>query len=87
MKYLLGDQWSDSFLDYYCGPDAYRIRVSAFANLEQLTEIYFVRPRSARLLWATRGRTILKSMPAFLKENLSPSQVLRSLKRGKKYVS
>ena len=51
MRYLLGDQWSDSFLDYYCGPDAYRIRVSAFANLEQLTGIYFVRPRSARLLW------------------------------------
>ncbi len=51
MKYLLGDRWSDSFLDYYCGPDAYRIRVSAFANLEELTGIYFVRPRSARLLW------------------------------------
>jgi len=51
MRYLLGDQWSDSFLDYYCGPDAYRIQVSAFANLEQLTEIYFVRPRSTRLLW------------------------------------
>ena len=51
MRYLLGDQWSDLFLDYYCGPDDYRIRVSAFANLEQLTEIYFIRPRSARLLW------------------------------------
>jgi predicted dehydrogenase len=51
MRYLLGDQWSDSFLDYYCGPDAYRIQVSAFANLEQLTGIYFVPPRSARLLW------------------------------------
>jgi len=51
MRYLLGDQWSDSFLDYYCGPDAYRIRVSAFANLEQLTGIYFVPLRSARLLW------------------------------------
>ena len=51
MRYLLGDQWSDSFLDYYCGPEAYRIQVSAFANLEQLTQIYFVRPRSARLLW------------------------------------
>jgi hypothetical protein len=51
MRYLLGDQWSDSFLDYYCGPDAYRIRIFTFANLEQLTGIYFVRPRSARLLW------------------------------------
>ena len=51
MRYLLGDQWSDSFLDYYCGPDAYRIQVSAFANLEQLTGIYFVPLRSARLLW------------------------------------
>jgi len=51
MRYLLGDQWSDALLDYYCGPGAYRIRVVAFANLEQLTGIYFVRPRSARLLW------------------------------------
>ena len=51
MRYLLGDQWSDSFLDYYCAPDAYRIRVSAFANIEQLTGIYFVPLRSARLLW------------------------------------
>ncbi len=51
MRYLLGDQWSDSFLDYYCGPGDCRIRIFAFANLEQLTGIYFVRPRSARLLW------------------------------------
>ena len=49
MRYLLGDQWSDSFLDYYCGPDSYRIRVSAFANLEQLTGIYFVPLRSNKL--------------------------------------
>jgi len=51
MRYLLGDQWADTFLDYYCGPGDYRIRVLAFANLEQVTGIYFVRPRSTRLLW------------------------------------
>ena len=51
MKYLLGDQWEDTFPDYYCGPEDYRIRIRAFANLERLTGIYFVRPRSARLLW------------------------------------
>jgi predicted dehydrogenase len=51
MRCLLGDNWGDSSLDYYCGKDDYRIRVSAFANLERLTEIYFVRPRSARMLW------------------------------------
>jgi predicted dehydrogenase len=51
MRYLLGDQWADTFLDYHCGPNDYRIRIQAFANIEQLTGIYFVRPRSARLLW------------------------------------
>ncbi len=51
MRFLLGEKWEDTFLDYYCGHLDYRIRIHAFANLEELTNIYFVRPRSARLLW------------------------------------
>ena len=49
MRYLLGEQWEDTYLDYYCGPGDYRIRIHAVANLEQLTGIYFVRPRRARI--------------------------------------
>lgn len=46
----LGD-WADSTLDYHRPPDEYRVQVTAFANVEKLEDLYFVRPRSARLVW------------------------------------
>lgn len=51
MRSLLRLQWVDSTLDHHRRPEQYRVRVLAFANVEQLTDLYFVRPRSARLIW------------------------------------
>ena len=51
MRCLLAQQWSDGALDYYCGPEEYRVEVQAFANLESLTGIYFVREHTLRILW------------------------------------
>jgi len=51
MRCLQRGKWVGSSLDYHREAREYRIRVLAFANLERLTNLYFVRPRSARLLW------------------------------------
>ncbi|MBW2229527.1 MAG: Gfo/Idh/MocA family oxidoreductase [Deltaproteobacteria bacterium] len=51
MRSLQRRRWVDTTLDYYRAPDDYRVRVTALANIEQLTDLYFVRPRSARLIW------------------------------------
>jgi predicted dehydrogenase len=51
MRSLLRRKWVDATLDYHRGEGDYRVRVLAFANIDQLTDLYFVRPRSARLLW------------------------------------
>ncbi|MCP5058705.1 MAG: Gfo/Idh/MocA family oxidoreductase [bacterium] len=51
MRCLLGNQWTDTTLDYYRSPGSYRIQVWKFANLDQLSGIYFVPERDLRLLW------------------------------------
>ena len=51
MRCLLGEEWDDWCLDYYRAPGDYRIQVSALANLERLSGIYFVPERSPRLIW------------------------------------
>jgi predicted dehydrogenase len=48
---MLGAKWADGSLDYHCDESDYRIRVLAYANVEELTGIYFVRERSPRLIW------------------------------------
>jgi predicted dehydrogenase len=51
MRAFLRRKWVDSTLDYHREPGDYRIRVRACANVDPLTDLYFVRPRSARLIW------------------------------------
>lgn len=51
MKALVGGQWSDGFLDYHRRPEDCRIKVLACLTVASVEELYFVRSRSARLLW------------------------------------
>ena len=51
MRCLLDGSWDDSSLDFHRPAKSYRIQVMAFANLEILEGIYFVLPRSAKLIW------------------------------------
>lgn len=48
---LIGGKWREGFLDYYREvPEEYRIQVLAWENLATLRGLYFVRPRSLRVL-------------------------------------
>jgi predicted dehydrogenase len=51
LKVLVGNQWREGFLDEHRHPDEYRIEVMAWKNLEKLENLYFIRPKSLRLLW------------------------------------
>lgn len=51
MKILVGGRWRDGFLDEHRYPDEYRVQVLAWKNLEKLENLYFIRPKSLRLLW------------------------------------
>lgn len=51
MKILVGGKWKEGFLDHHRDPDSYRIEVIAWKTLEELRDVYHVRPKSLRLLW------------------------------------
>lgn len=51
MRVLVGIKWRDDFLDEHRHPEEYRIQVLAWKNLEKLDNLYFIRPKSLRLLW------------------------------------
>lgn len=51
MRISLYTKWADGFLDYYRGPYEYRVQVIAWKQLEKLEKVYFVHPKSLRLLW------------------------------------
>lgn len=51
MRVLLGNEWKEGFLDYYKSPKEYRIKVLAWITLEELKDVYHVRPKKVRMLW------------------------------------
>lgn len=51
MRVLIGDDWRAGYLDYYRPSDCCRIRVSKYLNITRLRTLYFIHPRSLRLLW------------------------------------
>ncbi len=51
MRCLLDGSWDDSSLDFHRPASSYRIQVLAFANVETMEGMYFVLPRSAKLIW------------------------------------
>ncbi|HNW36340.1 MAG TPA: oxidoreductase, partial [Candidatus Ozemobacteraceae bacterium] len=50
MKILAGGKWLSGFPDYFKAQGQSRIKVLAFRNLARIEGMYFVRPRSMRLL-------------------------------------
>ncbi|MBP7635264.1 oxidoreductase [Candidatus Ozemobacteraceae bacterium] len=50
MNILAGGEWRSGFPDYFRGPGQVRVRILAFRNLARIEGLYFVRPRSMRLL-------------------------------------
>lgn len=51
MRCLLDGNWEDTSLDYYRPADSYRVQVRAFANVQAIEGVYFIRPRSAQMIW------------------------------------
>jgi predicted dehydrogenase len=51
MRCLLRGTWTDGVLDAWRGPGDYRIQVEAFANLDPLEDLYFVRSFQPRVVW------------------------------------
>lgn len=50
MKILVNNKWRGGFLDYYGSPKEYRLKVLTLKNLEKLEGLYFVRPKSVKLV-------------------------------------
>jgi len=50
MKILAGGKWLSGFPDYFKAQGQTRIKVVAFRNLARIEGMYFIRPRSLRLL-------------------------------------
>jgi predicted dehydrogenase len=51
MRIFIGGKWREGFADYHRRPNEYRIEVLAWRNLERLSGLYFVRPKSPWLVW------------------------------------
>lgn len=51
MRVFSGGEWRDGFLDEHRPHGSYRIQPLIWVNLEELKDLYFVRPRSIRLVW------------------------------------
>ncbi|MBF0542946.1 MAG: Gfo/Idh/MocA family oxidoreductase [Candidatus Riflebacteria bacterium] len=50
MKILVGGKWTDGFIEYFRAENDYRIEVQAIKNLEKIEKMYFVRPKSLKLV-------------------------------------
>lgn len=66
MKILSNDKWSDGYLDYHRRDEDYRIRPLAWRVIDRITDMYFVRPRSAWLVYnylrEVGGREVLRKI-------------------------
>ncbi|MBK9519326.1 MAG: Gfo/Idh/MocA family oxidoreductase [Anaeromyxobacter sp.] len=71
---ILGDDWQDGFLDEAMRPGHCRVQVSTWHTVAPLTDLYFVRPRSFRLLfnyWREVGaRNVVRKVVSRTKERL-----------------
>ncbi len=81
MRILSAGRWQDGYLDYYRAPDEYRIQVLAIKNLEELKDLYVLRPKSVRLvmnyLRHIGPRAVLRKISSRLSEE----------RRNQKYIS
>lgn len=81
MKVLANGTWTDGFLDYHRGAGECRVRAIAWRTLERVDGLYFVRPKSVRLVYnylrEVGGREVLRKVVSRTEERL----------RNDKYVS
>lgn len=81
MRVLAGGEWRAGCPDVHCGAGQYRIEVALWQRLAPVDGLYFVRPRSPRLLWnyarEVGGRVVLRKVVSRMSEAL----------RNEKYVS
>ncbi len=50
MHILVGQSWEDGYPDYHRPKDQYRVKVLAMKNLERIEGMFYIRPRSLRLV-------------------------------------
>lgn len=50
MKILINNKFKNGFLDYHLGPKEFRIKVIGFKNLQKLEDVYYIRPKSIKLV-------------------------------------
>ncbi len=81
MKVLTKKEWRGGFLDYYQDNQDCRLKILAFKNLEELKGIYFVRPKSPKMLL-----NYLKKFGFKATARKTASRLKESL-RNKKYIS
>lgn len=91
MRVLAGGEWRDGFLDAHRGEGEYRVQVLAWRNLERLTDMYAVVPRSPRLVWnylrevgpaAVARKVVSRSAERFRNEKFVSVGVGRVLEAG-----
>lgn len=81
MKILVKNKWQDGYLDYYRIKKEYRIKVLAWKNLEKIEDVYYVRPKSLKM--------VLRYLPVVGFYGLWTKvwSRLREEKRNDKYIS
>lgn len=81
MKVLTHAKWTDGYLDYHRRGCEYRVQVIAWRTLGRVEGLYFVRPRSMRLVYnylrEVGGREVLRKVTSRTREG----------SRNEKYVS
>lgn len=74
MRALVDDRWIDALLDFHRAPGQYRIEVHRLVNLEPVSDLYFVRGPSPRLVWnylrEVGPKTVLRKARSRMQEGL-----------------
>ena len=71
--YIFGNKWNNGYLDYHCGEGQTRIQTAAWLVIEPVTEMYFERPRSIRLILEYIREIGLKSTIRKVRSRMSES--------------
>ena len=81
MRVLSQAGWLDGYLDYHRGEREFRIRVLAWRIVRRVDDLYFVRPKSLRLVYnylrEVGGREVLRKIASRTKEQV----------RNEKYIA
>ena len=80
MRILFDTNFADGYLDYWCEPNEFRIKVHYQAPLKLIEDLYFIRPHKLRILtnyfFEVGLRQVVRKTTSRLKET----------NRNKKYI-